>query len=112
MTHSAQLLSGCGHVQHEPDGGGDGGDGGGGDRAVSRRAWSLGLALLAAGALVGARRCARTHGMSPTLATPKATSPASGESPDVGFGGISGSKSGGGGRTARIKRSGSFCASV
>ena len=30
MTHSAQLLSGCGHVQHEPDGGGDGGDGGGG----------------------------------------------------------------------------------
>ena len=29
FSHSAQLLTGCGHVQHEPDGGGNGGDGGG-----------------------------------------------------------------------------------
>ena len=28
-SHSAQLLTGCGHVQHEPIGGGNGGDGGG-----------------------------------------------------------------------------------
>ena len=82
---------------------------------MPRRALSLALALLAAGALVGARRCARTHGVPATLAAPKATSPASSDAPDVGFGGMAASKSGsGGGRTARIKRSGSgsFCASV
>ena len=56
-----------------------------------------------------------THGVPATLAAPKATSPASSDAPDVGFGGMAASKSGsGGGRTARIKRSGSgsFCASV
>ena len=30
-SHSAQLLTGCGHVQHEPIGGGGGGGGGDGD---------------------------------------------------------------------------------
>ena len=48
MTHSAQLLSGCGHVQHEPDGGGDGGGGGagGGGKATSHHAYVWSFAAL------------------------------------------------------------------